>query len=52
MWGQLGQLMSFNVISVDFKDSHFEYRVNQEITKSHMDLSVSSSDSSSKQTWI
>ena len=30
MWGPLGQLMSFKVISVDFKDSHFEFRVNQE----------------------
>ena len=27
-----------NVISVDFKDSHFEFRVNQEVTKSHMDF--------------
>ena len=30
MWGPLGQLMSFNVISVDFKDSYFEFWVNQE----------------------
>ena len=48
MWGPLGQLMSFNVISVDFKDNHFEFRVNQELTKSHMDFSVSSLDSSSR----
>ena len=27
-----------NVISVDFKDIHFEFRVNQELTKSHMDF--------------
>ena len=33
-----------NVISVDFKESHFEFRVNQELTKSHMDFSVSSLD--------
>ena len=52
MWGSLGQLMSFNVISVDFKDIHFEFRVNQELTKSHMDFSVSSLDSSSRKTWI
>ena len=31
-----------NVISVDFKDNHFEFRVYQELTKSHMDFSVSS----------
>ena len=24
-----------NVISVDFKESHFEFRVNQELTKSY-----------------
>ena len=30
MWVPLGQLMSFKVISVDFKDSHFEFRVNQQ----------------------
>ena len=52
MWGPLGQLMSFNVISVDFKDSHFVFRVNQELTKSHTDFSVSSLDSSSRKTWI
>ena len=52
MWGPLGQLMSFNVISADLKDSHFEFRINQELTKSHMDFSVSSSDSSSRKTWI
>ena len=45
MWGPLGQLMSFKVISVDFKDSHFEFRVNQELTKSHTDFSVWSLDS-------
>ena len=37
-----------NVISVDFKDSHFEFRVNQELTESHMDFLVSSLDSSSR----
>ena len=41
-----------NVISVDFKDSHFEFRVNQELTKSRMDFSVSSLDSSSTKTWV
>ena len=46
------QLMSFNVISVDSNDSHFEFRVNQELTKSHMDFAVSSLDSSSRKTWI
>ena len=39
-----------NVVSVYFKDSHFEFRVNQEVTKSHMDLYVSSLDSSSRKT--
>ena len=48
MWGPLGQLVSFNVISVDFKDSHFEFRVNQELTKSHMNFSASSLDHSSR----
>ena len=43
--GPVGQLMSFNVISVDFNYSHFEFRVNQELNKSHMDFSVSSLDS-------
>ena len=33
-----------NVISVDLKYSHFEFRVNQDLTKSHMDFSVSSLD--------
>ena len=41
-----------NVISVFFKDSHFEFRINQELTKSHMDISVSTLDSSSKTTWV
>ena len=41
-----------NVIYVDFKDSHFEFRVNQELTKSHVDLSVSSLDSSSRKTLV
>ena len=41
-----------NIISVDFKDSHFEFRVNQYLTKSHMDWSVSSLDSSSRKTWV
>ena len=41
-----------NVISVDFKESHFEFRVNQELTKHHMDFSVLSLDSSSRKTWI
>ena len=27
-----------DVISVDFKESHFEFRVNQELTKGHMDF--------------
>ena len=29
-----------NVISVDIKESHFEFRVSQELTKGHMDFSV------------
>ena len=29
-----------NVISVDFNDSHFKFRVNQELTKRHMDFAV------------
>ena len=37
-----------NVICVDFKDSQFEFRVNKELTKRHMDFSVSSSGSPSK----
>ena len=41
-----------NVISVDFKDSHFGFRVNQELTKIHMDFSVSSLDYSSRKTWV
>ena len=43
---------SNNVISVDFKESHFEFRVNQELTKGHMNLSVLSLDSSSRKTWV
>ena len=27
-----------NVIYIDFKDSHFEFGVNQELTKSHIDF--------------
>ena len=41
-----------DVISVDFMDSHFEFRVNQVLTKSHMDFSVLSLDSSSRKTWV
>ena len=41
-----------NVISVYFKDSHFEFRVNQEVTKSHIEFSVSSLDSSHRKTWV
>ena len=41
-----------NVISVDFKASHFEFRVNHELTKGHMDFSVLSLDSSSRKTWV
>ena len=37
-----------NVIYVDFKESHFEFRVNQELTKGYMDFSVLSLDSSSR----
>ena len=39
MCGPLGH-GPINVISVDFKESHFEFRVNQELTNSHMDFSV------------
>ena len=37
-----------NVIYVYFKDNHFEFRVTQEVTQSHIDFSVSSLDSSSR----
>ena len=40
-----------NVISDYFKDCHFEFRVNRELTKGHMDCSVSSLGSSSRKTW-
>ena len=43
---------SNNVISVDFKESHFEFRVYQELTKGHMDFSMLSLDSSSRKTWV
>ena len=43
---------SNNVIFVDFKESHFEFRVNQELTKGHMDFSMLSLDSSSRKTWV
>ena len=50
MWGPSHE--PINVMSVYFKDSHFEFRVNQEVTKSHIDFSVSSLDSSSRKTWV
>ena len=37
-----------NVISVYFKDSQFQFRDNQELTKINSDFSVSSLDSSSR----
>ena len=48
MAGACGDHGPNNVISVDIKESHSEFRVNQELTKGHMDLSVLLLDSSSR----
>ena len=47
MWsiGPMDQIMAFLLIS---RRDIFEFRVNQELTKSHMDFSVLSLDSSSR----
>ena len=45
----MDQIMSFLLIS---RRAIFEFRVNQKLTKGHMDFSVLSLDSSSRKTWV